>query len=73
MYPTPEEPEPEAIVSTCPITVELEISILKIWPRTGATSFELGFTVTLILSEVAPSTFDTADIIAELIFISPVL
>ena len=28
MYPTPEEPEPEAIVSTCPITVELEISIL---------------------------------------------
>ena len=29
------------------------------------TSFELAFAVTLILVEVAPSTFDTLDMIAE--------
>ena len=73
MYPTPDEPEPDAIVSTWPVIDEFIISIFKIWPLTGATSFELGFAVTRIEVEATPSTFDMEFIIAEAILMTPVI
>ena len=65
VYVVPAEELPLSTVSTAPVTVELAVSICKIWFLTGTISFELGIANTLICVLVAPSTFEILVIFAD--------
>ena len=69
--PTPALELPVAIVSTFALIVVFAKSISKTWFRTAIISFDSGVTITLILFDDTPSTFDTSLILSEVKTTSP--